>query len=137
MSVAIPVTRTGHTAPGVRNFAGKCAHAALVCDGAGRHQTGGQPRVPDNITLLHLPAYAPELNSMESELNSMEPELNSMENVWEYPRANKLSRLVWDSFDAIAAAFQEGWNFLINDPERIRSIGHRDWACVNVSSAIV
>lgn len=36
------------------------AHAVLVLDGAGWHQTGGQLRVPENITLLHLPPYAPE-----------------------------------------------------------------------------
>ena len=78
----------------------------------------GRLIVPGNITLLPLPPYAPELNPME--------------NVWEYLRANKLSRLVWDSYDAIVAACRDGWNFLINDPDRIRSIGHRDWACVNV-----
>jgi hypothetical protein len=94
------------------------AHAVLVCDGAGWHQTSGRLIVPDNITLLHLPPYAPELNPME--------------NVWEYLRANKLSRLVWDNYDAIVAACRDGWNFLVEDPDRIRSIGHRDWACVNV-----
>ena len=94
------------------------AHAVVVCDRAGWHQTGGRLRVPDNITLLPLPSYAPELNPME--------------NVWEYLRGNKLSRLVWDSYDAIVTACKEGWDFLINDPDRIRSIGHRDWACVNV-----
>ncbi len=31
------------------------AHAVLVCDGAGWHQTGGRLRVPGNITLLRLP----------------------------------------------------------------------------------
>ena len=31
------------------------AHAALLCDGAGWHQTGGRLRVPDNITLLPFP----------------------------------------------------------------------------------
>ena len=56
------------------------AHAVLICDGAGWHQTGKRLLVPENITLLHLPPYAPELNSME--------------NVWEYLRGNKLSRLV-------------------------------------------
>jgi hypothetical protein len=94
------------------------AHAVLVCDRAGWHQTGGRLRMPDNITLLPLPPYAPELNPME--------------NVWEYLRGNKLSRLVWDSYEAIVAACKEGWDFLINDPDRIRSIGHRDWACVSV-----
>jgi hypothetical protein len=33
---------------------------------------------------------------------------------------NKLSRLVWDSY---------------NDPDRIRLIGHRGWACVNSEAA--
>lgn len=42
------------------------AHAALVLDGAGWHQTGGALRVPDNITLPHLPPYAPELNPVEN-----------------------------------------------------------------------
>ncbi len=56
------------------------AHAVLVLDGAGWHQTGGGLIVPDNITLLPLPPYAPELNPME--------------NVWEYLRANKLCALV-------------------------------------------
>jgi DDE superfamily endonuclease len=35
------------------------AHAVLVLDGAGWHQTGGDLKVPDNITLLSLPPYAP------------------------------------------------------------------------------
>ena len=35
------------------------AHAVLVCDGAGWHQLGEHLRVPDNITLLHLPPYSP------------------------------------------------------------------------------
>jgi hypothetical protein len=75
------------------------AHAVLICDGAGWHQTGERLLVPENITLLRLPPYAPELNSME--------------NVWEYLRGNKLSRLVWESYDAIVAACKEGWDFLI------------------------
>ena len=94
------------------------ARAVLVCDGAGWHQTGGDLVVPDNIILLHLPPYAPELNPME--------------NVWDYLRANKLSALVWDSYDAILQACREAWIFLVNDPDRIRSIGTRDWATVSI-----
>jgi len=94
------------------------AHAVLVLDGAGWHQTGGELNVPDNITLLSLPPYAPELNPME--------------NVWEYLRANKLCALVWDTYDNIVEACGFAWNFLANDPGRIQSIGTREWACVNV-----
>ena len=94
------------------------AHAVLVCDGAGWHQRGERLTVPDNITLLSLPPYSPELNPME--------------NVWDYLRGNKLSHMVWDSYDAIVWACVEAWRFLIGDPDRIRSIATRDWACVNV-----
>jgi len=38
----------------------------LVCDGAGWHRTGGRLRVPENITLLRLPPYSPELNPVEN-----------------------------------------------------------------------
>jgi transposase len=94
------------------------AHAVLVCDSAGWHQTGRRLGVPDNVTPLPLPSYSPELNPME--------------NVWEYLRANRLCALVWDSYEAIVEACRTAWNFLLNDPERIRSIGTREWACVSL-----
>lgn len=92
------------------------AHAVLVCDGAGWHQTGGRLSVPSNISLLRLPPYAPELNPVE--------------NVWQYLRANKLSAIVWDSYDAIVDACCDAWNWLIDDKQRISSITTRSWAQV-------
>jgi hypothetical protein len=55
-----------------------------------------------------------------------------MENVWDDLRGNKLSGLVWNSYDAIAQACKKAWNFFVTDPDRIRSIGTREWACVNL-----
>jgi transposase len=72
-------------------------HAVLILDGAGRHQTGGELNTPDNITLLPLPPYAPELDPME--------------NVWENLRDNKLSAVVWDTYDAIVEACRAAWEF--------------------------
>ena len=83
------------------------AHAVLVCDGAGWHQRGGKLKAPDNITLLSLPPYSPELNFME--------------NVWDYLRGNELSHLVWDTYDAMVAACAKAWRFLIDDPDRIQN----------------
>ena len=94
------------------------ATAVLIWDGAGWHQAGGRLELPSNIVLLALPPYAPELNPME--------------NVWEYLRGNKLSARVWDDYDAILEACRDAWNWLIADPERIRSIGTREWVTVNV-----
>jgi transposase len=92
--------------------------AALICDGAGWHQSGGELKLPDNIVLLPLPPYAPELNPME--------------NVWDYLRDNKLSARVWDSYDEILAACADAWNWFVNEPTRIRSIGTREWATLSV-----
>jgi len=93
------------------------AHAVLTVDGAGWHQTGDKLRVPDNITLLHLPPYSPELNPVE--------------NVWAYLRGNKLSNRVFDTYDAIVDACCEAWNWLTAPPERITTITSREWACVS------
>lgn len=41
------------------------AHAVLLFDQAGRHMSAGL-LVPDNITLLPLPAKCPELNPVEN-----------------------------------------------------------------------
>ena len=43
------------------------AHALLILDGAGWHGSA-ELEVPDNITLLKLPPYSPELNPMENEV---------------------------------------------------------------------
>ena len=92
--------------------------AAVICDGAGWHAQGGALTVPGNVVLVPLPPYSPELNAME--------------NVWGYLRGNKLSAGVWDSYEEIVDACAEAWNWLMADPDRIRSIGTRDWATVVV-----
>ena len=94
------------------------AHAVLLPDRAGWHRRGKRLRVLENITPLDLPPYSPELNPMET--------------VWEFLRGNKLSGLVWDTYDAIVDACVSAWHLLIGDPERIRSIGSRSWACVSL-----
>jgi hypothetical protein len=89
------------------------AIALLVLDGAGWHSSP-RLKVPDNIILLPLPPYAPELNPME--------------NIWEFLRANFLSHRVWDSYEAILSACRDAWNALMQMPERIASITSRSWA---------
>lgn len=89
------------------------AHAALVLDQAGWH--GGQKLVvPNNITLVPLPPYSPELNPAE--------------NVWEYLRKNKLSNRLYQCYEDIVGACCEAWNYLMAMPEQIASIATRSWA---------
>ena len=89
------------------------AHAVLVLDQAGWH-TSPRLCVPETISLLSLPPYAPESNPVE--------------NLWAYLRANFLSHRVWASYDAIVDACCDAWNKLMSTPERLASITHRVWA---------
>ena len=89
------------------NVVAEGAHAVLVLDRAGWH-TSPKLRIPENISLLSLPPYAPESNPVEQ--------------VWAYLRANFLSHRVWDSYEAIVDACCDAWNRLTNTPGRFASI---------------
>lgn len=91
----------------------KGAHAVLLLDRAPWHTTP-ELAVPANITLILLPARAPELNPVE--------------NVWQFLRQNWLSNRVFDTYDAILTAACEAWNKLRTQPSTITSIGMREWA---------
>lgn len=89
------------------------AHAVLVLDGAG-WRGGKDLVVPDNISLLTLAPYAPELNPVK--------------NVWRHLRANKLAISVFSGYDAIVDACCSAWNFFANEPAIVTSITSRSWA---------
>jgi transposase len=91
----------------------KGAHAVLLLDRAGWHTTADLD-VPENLTLIFL--------------RSRDPELNPVENIWQHLRANKLSNLVFETYDAIIDAACAAWNWLTDQPATITSIGLRDWA---------
>ena len=92
------------------------AHAVLVLDGAGWHQTGGALRLPDNISLLHLPPYSPELNPVE--------------NIWQYLRQNGLANSVFDTYETIVQRCSRAWGAFVDTPGLIASVTTRHWAQV-------
>jgi len=92
------------------------AHAGVVLDGAGWHQTGGRLRVPDNISLLPLQPHSPELNPVE--------------NIWQFQHQNDLCNRVFETYDAIVDACCNAWNSLHGSPNQIQSIATRYWAQV-------
>ena len=89
------------------------AHAVVLLDQAGWHLSA-KLEVPDNITLMPLPAKAPELNPVE--------------NIWQYARDNWLSNRVFESYDDILDHCCYAWNKLLDQPWTIMAIGLRDWA---------
>lgn len=91
---------------------GDDAHLVLVLDQAGWHASRGLA-VPDNITLVPLPPYSPELNPVER--------------VWLYLRERFLSLRLLDDYDAVLDACCAAWNKLTAEPERIQSLCNQPW----------
>jgi len=80
-------------------------HAVIVVDQAGWH-TAHAFIVPDNVTLVRLPPYSPELNPVER--------------VWLCLRERHLSHRLLAGYDAIVDAICSAWNQLT--PERLNTL---------------
>jgi DDE superfamily endonuclease len=89
------------------------AHAAVLIDGAGYH-IAGDLTIPDNITLVRLPPYSPELNAIEK--------------LWQFMRDSFLSHRLFDSLDHIIDVCCDAWNRILAEPGRIRSTCGYQWA---------
>jgi transposase len=70
------------------------AHALVLADRAGWHQSK-KLVVPANITLMPLPAKAPELNPVE--------------NIWQYMRENWISNRIFASYSDIVRHITRRW----------------------------
>ena len=90
--------------------AGADTHVVLVLDGAGWHKAKALV-VPENMTLLLLPPYSPELMPMER--------------VWAWMRQHDLSNRVFVDEADIDRACCESWNKLT--PERLKTITATSW----------
>ena len=109
-ALALPQATTAAMAVFLEHFARQLepgAHAVLLLDQAGWHVS---PRlaVPDNVTLLPLPAYSPELNPVER--------------VWLYLRERFLSHRLLDGYAAVLDAACKAWNALTAEPGRLASL---------------
>ena len=89
------------------------AHAVVLMDQAGWHLTP-KLKIPDNISIIPIPSKSPELNPQE--------------NIWQYMRDNWLSNRVFETYEKIVDHCCDAWNKLVAQPDRITSIGRRDWA---------
>ncbi len=89
------------------------AHAVVLMDGAGWHKAG-ELNVPENLSIMFIPPYSPELNPVE--------------NIWQFLRQNYLSNRVFETYENIVDACCEAWNKLTAETGRITSIVSRDWA---------
>jgi transposase len=82
-------------------------HTVMIWDGAGFHRSR-QLRVPDNLTLLPLPAYSPELNPVE--------------NLWHYLKSHYWSNRGYVDYDALEQATLDAWQHAVLNPELMKSV---------------
>lgn len=84
----------------------------MVVDGASSHRAKDLV-VPENIRLLALPPYAPELNPQE--------------HVWDEVREKEFPNRVFDHLDAVVRQLEQGLPRLANDSQRLRSLTAWPW----------
>ena len=97
----------------------------MVLDGASSHKAKDLG-VPENIRLVPLPAYAPELNPQE--------------HVWDELREKEFPNRVFNHLDAVIAQLRIGLPRLAEDHDRVRSLTAWPWivslnltaCCLNV-----
>lgn len=86
-------------------------HLLVVLDGAPSH-TSGQIALPENVSLMRLPAYSPELNPVER---------------WFQEFRRALSNRVFETVEllqeALTATLEPYWR----DPARLRSLAGFSW----------
>jgi transposase len=82
-------------------------HAVMFVDGAAWHRTK-KLDMPENITIVILPAYSPEENPAEK--------------VWQYLKDNFLSGRIFDCYEEIVEATCDVWNKLTAEAGRISSL---------------
>lgn len=84
----------------------------MVLDGAPSHRAH-YLRVPDNMALVRLPPYSPELNPAER--------------LWDELREKEFANRVFDSLGAAIAQAARGLKRLENSPEALQSLTGWDW----------
>ena len=86
-------------------------HLLLVLDGAPSH-TSGQVELPENVSLMRLPSYSPELNPVER---------------WFQEFRRALSNRVFETIELLQEALTNVLEPYWRDPARLRSLAGFPW----------
>ena len=83
------------------------AQVVMIWDQAGFHRAG-ELRLPENVTILPLPPYSPELNPIE--------------NLWHYLRSHHWSNCEYADYEALRAAACAAWQSTCLAPQLIQTV---------------
>ena len=82
-------------------------HAIIIWDQAGFH-TSNNIRLPENVSIINLPPYSPQLNPIEK--------------LWQYLRQHYWSNRVYADYDALRCAAVEAWQNTCLEKVKVKSI---------------
>ena len=88
----------------------------MIVDGASSHRSK-ELVVPDNMRLVALPGYSPELNPQE--------------HVWDELREKEFPNRVFADLASVVAQLQDGLPRLANNPKTLRSLTAWPWIISN------
>jgi transposase len=88
-------------------------HAAVIMDQAGWH-TSKKLRQFDNLSIILLPPYSPELNPVEQ--------------VWQWLRQRHLANRCFEDYADIVDSCCEAWNSFVGSLGTVKSLCSRKWA---------
>ena len=90
-------------------------HGIILMDGAAWHTTE-KLILPENLSIIPLPPYSPELNPMEQ--------------LWQQLRKLKLSNACYQNYDGIVDACVKAWNMFVSEEDNVKKLCSRDWAVI-------
>jgi transposase len=90
----------------------KNTHALIIMDGAGWHSSKDL-QIPEDVSILLLPPYSPELNPAEL--------------IWRMLRQKKLSNRLYPTIDELEAAVDEAWVWISNQNNELSNLCLFPW----------
>ncbi len=90
----------------------KGRHAVVIMDGAGWH-TNDIAEPFDNVSIIKLPPYSPELNPIEQ--------------VWSWLRQHSLANQSFADYEDIVSKVCRAWNSFLEYSARVRQMCSRRW----------
>lgn len=91
-------------------------HAVLVVDRAAWHVTE-KLLIPNNLSILPLPPYSPELNPVEQ--------------IWQQLRQSDWANRCFKNYDEIIDVCCQAWNTFASQPDIVRKLCFRKWALLS------
>lgn len=86
--------------------------ALVIMDNAGWHQNGLVDGL-NNVVIMKLPPYSPELNSIEQ--------------VWSWMRQHALANRSFLNYEEIVEQVSKAWNQFRSNLNRVKMMCNRDW----------